>query len=628
MAARKKKPVVNDPRKPTLEMIQQRRADAQMYWGRCVGPWNMDDQYFNLRRAVSAPPPYDEDIYYPPTGNEVVITLADHITGNDPIIEVPEANDSLKAVGRSERLEKSYAGALVRFREYQQHMDPIRALIVNAGVFGMMISQGPIYDPSVWGLAPESDKYKKDDEYDDAMSEYEARKKTDWPFFWRVHDPRNILLDPGTHGKKWVIVYYLRAVGDIAAQWPSWDRRINGAVMENDSTQVYWLEYWDEHYRAYIISNDQLMDEIRPHRYGKPPFQIRSAGLGKESVYPEEIYRSILFPVRSSLDAEIKTASQMAVIIRNTAWSTMLTPENSGLTSIQPGKVVPMRSGEDIAATKPLTEYKPELLNGLAGHRASISNDIEAGTFPRVVKGIAGGARSGYLNNSQVAQAKVRFGPPQKALESLLSEFFADFARCVENVVQEDLPIWGPTAGGFVDTVLKPADINGYYYNVVTVDPKLPTDAAMDVEIGNLLLSVGGVDKNTFISKYAHLPNPGEIRKLVMRDKIMDSPEFLRLAVLRTAIETGIIDEVLDIAAKTGADPQAFLQALGFGTPAPQQAPGPNAPISPAAAAAQHTPSGAPNATQRTQPGGGLNAPTPGGQADIRNQVVPQLAIR
>ncbi len=161
----------------------------------------------------------------------------------------------------------------------------------------------------------------------------------------------------------------------------------------------------------------------------------------------------------------------------------------------------------------------------------------------------------------------------------------------------------------------------------MNVTPKLPTDRGAEVEIGNLLMSTGSLDKDTFIQEYAGHQNPQEIRQKVLRDKIMESPEFVRVAVLATAMQTGIIDYVLDTAQKTGADPTAFLQAVGFGTPAPQQPAGPNAPINPLAAAAQHTPSTAPDATQHAQPSGGFNI-TPSPQQQVRNQAAPGVPIR
>ena len=613
-----------------------RKSDAQRFWGPLHAEQEMDNQYFQLNRPVNAPEEYKSDIYYPATGNSIVTTLADHVAGDAPQIKVPEANQTLKAGKRSDTLEQCYVAALTRFRDVQR-ADPIRALVISAGWAGQMISQGPIFDPSVWGEKPTMEKYSTDGDYKDAMDEYEARQRTEWPFFWKIHDPRFVFPDPGTHGRKWVIVACRRNVGDISAQWPSWDRRIDGMTRADkpleDMFEVEWVEYWDPHYRAYIAS-ETLIDKIRPHRYGKPPFQIRSAGLGKESPgvgLVHEMYRSMLFPVRSPLDAEIQSASQVRVMYRNTAWTTMLTPEGSGFTKMAPGKVVPMRNKDDILATRPVSEYRADVIAGLMAEKEAIGADIEQGTYPNVVRGIkAKGINSGYGQNSLVAQAKVRFGPVVIELQSLLSEFIGDFARCVENVVAEPLPVWGPLAGGFVDVVLKPEDINGYYYNVVTVNPKLPVDRATEIEVGNLLLQVGAIDMDTYISDFAGYEQPGKMRLRVLRDKIMNSPEFTRIATVAAAMETGLIDYALDVATRAGVDASAFLQVLGFGVPGQQQLPAPTAPVNPAMAAAQHTPSNATNATQGSPASPGIpssaTAP-PGSPQAVRNAVAPGLSI-
>ncbi len=616
------------PTPPTIEDIMGRKSDAERFWGPLHAEQEIDNQYFQLQRPVNAPAAYQSDIYYPATGNSIVTTLADHVAGDSPQIKVPEANQTLKAGKRSESLEQCYVAALTRFRDVQR-ADPIRALVISAGWSGQMISQGPIFDSSVWCKTPTQEKFSTDGQYAEAMDEYEARQRTEWPFFWKIHDPRFVFPDPGTHGRKWVIVFCRRNVGDISAQWPDWDRKLNpGDPPLPDMFEVEWIEYWDCHYRAYLAGG-QLIDKIRPHRYGKPPFQIRSAGLGKESPgvgLVHEMYRSMLFPVRSPLDAEIQSASQVRVMYRNTAWSTMLTPTGSGFTQMEPGKVVPMRNAADIAATKPVSEYRADVIAGLMEEKRSIGQDIEQGTYPNVVKGIkASGINSGYGQNSLVAQAKVRFGPVVVELQSLLSEFISDFARCVENVVGEPVPIWGPLAGGFVDTVLKPSDINGYYFNLVTVNPKLPVDRATEIEVGNLLLQVGAIDMDTYISDFAGYEQPGKMRLRVLRDKIMASPEFTRIATVAAAMETGIIDYALDVANRAGVDPVPFLQVLGFGVPGQQQMPGAVAPVNPAMAAAQHTPSNAANATQGTP--SVPSSPPPGSPMAVRDAAAPGVSI-
>ena len=621
MAKQPKRPKITAPTKDTIML---RLREGERYWGVLHGAMDIDDQYFNLRRPVNAPAPYNEDIYYPATGNSIVITLADHVAGESPRIQVPEANEGLRAQGRSERLEKGYQAALSRFRETSR-MDPIRALVISMGWAGMAVSKGPIFDPSAWGLLPERGKYDSEKGYDDALDEYEARKRTEWPFYWEVCDPRTVYPDPGTHGRNWVIVSYQRTVGDIAAQWPEWDKRVKGMSKSDpqmpDDAKVDWVEYWDRHFRAYMVGGEFIL-EPKAHRYGKPPFQIRSSGLGKESGPPEDVYRSMLFPVRRPLDAEIRTKSQLSVMIRNTAWSTVLSVRNKGLTSIQPGQVVQMTDAESIAAVRPLTEYKPEVLSGIMAHSQSISADIEEGTYPQVVKGIkAKGISSGYGQNSLVAQAKVRFGPVAVSLQSMLTEFFSDFARCVELVVEEPVPVWGPLAGGFVDVVLKPSDINGYYYNVVTVNPMIPGESAVAIQETEHLMALGLIDKST-ASHRAGIENPGEMYRLILRDKIMANPMFERIAAVEAAVQTGILDRVMEIAGQYGLDPLPFFQVLGLGVPGQQQTPGTPPPADIANQAAQSTLPGTPSAMQKTQP---LDQPGP--QAATRNEAVPGVSI-
>jgi len=391
-----------------------------------------------------------------------------------------------------------------------------------------------------------------------------------------------------------------------------------------DDALVDWVEYWDEHFRAYLVGGE-FIDGPRRHRYAKPPFQIRASGLGSGTGKPEEMYRSMLFPVRNLLDAEIKTKSQLQVMIRNTAWTQYLAIRNTGFDKVAPGTIAQMTSAEAVAAVRAVTEYQPAVFQGIMQHGAEISASIEEGTYPQVVKGIkAKGIASGYGQNSLVAQAKVRFGPVAVSLQTLLSEFFSDFARCVENVVGEVVPVWSPYAKD-VDAKIDPKDIAGYYYNVVTVNPLVPGESAVALQEGEHLLNLGAIDMGTFSQRYGAIENPGEMRKLVMRDKIMNSPEFQRIAIVEAAVETGVLDRAIDIALKYELDPLPFFQVLGLGVPGQQQMPNTPGPANPAQQASQNQLGGAPDATMKAQPEP-FGVP-PGPQAQARNAAAPGLSI-
>lgn len=639
------------PAPPTLDDIMARFQDAQQYWGLLHAEQNTDRTMFNLQQTVSVPQGYN--VIRPATANSIILTAADHIAGDAPQVEVPPSGISKAAQDRSERLEHGLQDALWRFQS--GHVEnPLRSLVITGLWSGMMVSQGPIFDGAEWGMIPVESEYGEGETYEYAKSEYEDNKRTSWPFFWRVVDPRYVFPDPGTVGQEWVIVSYQRTAGSVKQQWPSWDMRLKDMSRQDkplqSGTLINFMEYWDAKYRAYIVgagarlggftgtgvssSSGQFLDGPREHRYGKPPFQIRSMGYGEDAGLPHERFRSILYPARSLINQEIAALSQLDAMMRRTAWSVVMTPIGSGFDSIEPGTIKEM-DPDAIEKTKPFSEIQPAVIQSLMAELQFLSEQIQGATFPDVLQGIsAKGIHSGYGQNSLVAQAKVKYGAAVTNLQGLLADFLIDFTRCVEYVVGEPVPIFGHTRWGAVDSKLSPEDVSDLKKVNVIVNPKLPTDDANDIAIGQILLGLGAIDMDTFVEKFAHFQFPGEMKIRVLRDKALMSPEIQRVLALAAALENGYIDYVMEAAQKLGMDPGMLLATLGFGVPTqtgqggfggqqgaqqapPQQAGGQPQNVSPQMAL-----------PQQSLFGGNLKPqPQAGSQRAVRDQAAPGLAI-
>ncbi len=642
MARRKK--VIDD--KPTIDDILMKLTDASQFWGTLHTEQDVDHAMFQLEQFVAVPAGYN--IVRPATANSIINTAADHIAGDSPQVEVPEANLSKKAQERSEELEHGLQDALWRSQSAYVE-NPIRSLVITGLWSGQMISQGPLFDASEWGLEPIESDYDDVQKYKEDKDEYENVKRTNWPFFWRALDPRFVYPDPGTVGREWVIVRYQRAAGSIKQQWGDWDMRLPGMAKTDpplrSGVMVNFLEYWDCKYRAYLVGSAGIgsftgtgaqftgtgygqgsgtfLDGPREHHYAKPPFQIRSCGYGEDTGLPHERFRSILYPARSLINQEIAAFSQLDAMMRRTAWSVVMTPVGSGFDSIQPGTVKEM-AREDIEATKPFSEINPAIIQALMQEIEVLSAQIQEATFPNVVQGIkAKGIASGYGQNSLVAQAKVKYGAAVVNLSSLLAEWCVDMAHTVQYQVGETVPIFGNTRWGNVDSKLVPSTIGDLKKVVVTVNPVLPTDAANDVAIGQILLGLGAIDMDYFRSEYAHITQPGEMGIRVLRDRAMQSPEVQRVLALAAAMENGYIEYALQMAAKVGMDPGMFLSLLGLGAPQQQSGAmsqlGAGAPQN--AAAQMSTP-------QQSLMGGNMKPqPQPGSPSAVRNEAVPGVPI-
>lgn len=577
------------PPKPTRDTVLRLLSDAHYYWNVRLVEQNTDYTYFTLQQAVNVPQGFN--VIRPPTPYTICSATADQIGGDRPNVEIHPINNTLKAEQKSEKLERALNASLDRFFQ-ERPESQVRTAGLNISWAGMICSQGPIFDPDCWGLQPERDQYDSEEKFQEAKESYDERKRQRWPFYWRMVDPRWVYPDPGTTGKRYVIVSYQRTVGDIKAQWPNWDGRIPGSVPTQasasystlggalggaaygggsigsmtslngyyrDVDQIQWVEYWDTKWRVYMAGNVVL--DVSEHSYGKPPFQIRSSGLGDDTGLPWERYRSLLYPVRSMLDQDVRIACQIDAIMRQHAWPQIMTPKNSGFGELQPGTVREMDI-PDIEATKAFTALPQGLLDALLKEQEVVREAIFNATVPVIVMGQkAPGLPSGFGQNSLVAQAKIRFGPMVNAIESMMGEFMADLLHCVKYVVKEPVPIWGPTASGFVDDVLDPDDIDGYVLPVVKVNPKLPIDRANEIAIGTNLLKINAIDMDTFLTDFAGYDQPEEMRVLRMRDQILNSPAIHAFLTLAAAKEIGLDKYFMEMAKEFGMDPQTAMGA-------------------------------------------------------------------
>lgn len=596
---------------------QQSRLES--YWGDLHMQQDKWWRVYNLMLEVGVPDGYN--IVYPGTGNAVIETAADHITGDTPLVKVPITKETKGARDQSELLEKWLQASLFRFEE-QAESDPVRGVITDLLWAGQVVSHGPLFLPDAWGDDPMTSATSlTPKQLEEAQADYESEKKQNWPFFWRLIDPRYTFADPGTHGRKYVIIKYERYVGEIREQWPEWNsRKPGGAERYQDTERVTWYEYWDAQNKVYIGGRELCLRA--KHDAGKPPFQIKGSGRGQRSGDPLQRYRSMLFAATGMIQQEIAAACQRDAVMRNAAWTMMFTPIGSKFKKLEPGKTQPM-DPKHIELTKAVTEIKPEVIAALSTEHQWIDSAIQEATYPKVAMGFAsggGGRSSGYLTNSLAALAKLKFNPFIKSAEQVLGLFFADLLNCIEEEVKEDVPVFGPTKKGFVDLSIGPDDIKGNRYVLVKLHPKLPVDRSNEVQLGHMLKADGVLDDDTYIEDYAGYEQPEEMRVRIRRDQIMNSPIVAGLLHLGAAKETGMLTWLAELATEVGMDPllvqQQLIQSV-IGQMQPPAQPEPGAPTEPGTPGAPQAgvPKSPLSPTQQTAPAAGA-IPTQSQAAD------------
>lgn len=554
------------PKQPKKDDVLSLIKQAEQYWGPLHLEQQIDYEIVNNLQSISVPAGYQA--YYTGTGFAIVDTAAQHITGDIPQIDVPEANPSMEAQKRSERLEDGLRDA--QYKIDQEATDDIRRTIVKNGLWsGMFVSKGPIFDAQAWGKIPLEAGYATSEDYKSALDQYEADKKLNWPIIRMAVDPRFVFPDPGTTGRKWVAVKSRRSVGSIRAQFTSWDGRTKGMSKGQDpmpdTQEVDFIEWWDEHFFGYFVGSELLDDKFYDHSYGQPPFQIRSAGYGIDTGTVEERFRSIIYPARGLLNAKIAILNQLIGITRRTAWPFGLVPDGFPINEMTPGKWLEYPE-DKIALVRKLDEFDPQIVSHLMTLIQQIDSQIEHLTFPNVVAGFAvGGSRAGYLQNSLVAQAKVKFEPAIRNLTALEQDFWVALTGCVVNEIGEDLPIWGTTRWGSVDSTIRVADAKGLQHVKVNLTPKLPMDRANEIAIGQVLKQMEMITDAAFLSDFAGYSEPGKMLEAVRVEKALKDPAIQRVFTFAAFLETDYAQAVFDAADKLGIPKADLLKMLGFG---------------------------------------------------------------
>src|SRR5258706_16361319 len=111
-----------------MEPLQTSRW-AKPYWEPLHPEMDTDYRICQNMQTIVIPGGYDP--LFTGTAASIIGSAADHIAGEHPAIEVPEANNSKSAQERSERLEKGLQGAQDKIDAAQT--DNIRRTIVLNG---------------------------------------------------------------------------------------------------------------------------------------------------------------------------------------------------------------------------------------------------------------------------------------------------------------------------------------------------------------------------------------------------------------------------------------------------------------------------------------------------------------
>ncbi len=532
-----------------------------------------DDLYYNQGFTVSGVPmPANFEQIRPDTAKMVVDMATNNTSGNYPRIHAPRTHETEKAQINSTLREKAVSGFWYRTANAEAE-NPIRSWAKHLFLRGAAAG-AVLYDQDLWPAMPERDKFSSENDFKDALDEFEATRKSSWPFHTLVLDPMVCYPDLATDGQNYFIVAVQRYAYDLKYQFPEWDYFIPGNDKPCRPTDfVQFITYFDPVWKCYLIGNATIgpgstygqsgienprgvgAKLLRPgivkHGYGFLPYKFLGAGLGQPTGLPHQRFKGLITQTKDLLRAEARRMSHMDALVAEYAFPHVaaqrgvdLHMELGGVTWVPQG-IRPADAVEFKRPTVPLNDVLAEL--------STIREAITRQTVPDPLGGIRPvGVESGYHESILLGTGRTKLKSSIDALERMIEWGSGSFLRIVENKIKAKVSIWGK---GFKETqfiTIGPDDIKGAYEIYAYIAPALPQDEAATLQAGLNLYHDGLIPGRDVLETYAGRENAEELLTERMVEDIGKSGP----------VQSQMVNDVL----------QSFGPAVA--TPGPQGTPG------------------------------------------------------
>ena len=534
------------------------------YFGPMHRTMDLVETYYDLAFKISdIRLPEGVDPVIPSTSRAVIDNATDHVTSDYLIIKQEPKGRSAQARELADVIEKVGQGFFYQVA-LRADAPPIQAAIKTALTFGM---------------APVKESWDED--------AWEKEGELSFPYNVKVLDPRTVLHDPkGGRRPSYVIEVSRRPKIEITDRYPEWT---NPKLQTGLLADVEWLEYHDAKERVYIADGEEV--DRAPNPLGYPPYCISYSGLGSnvDGASPEKRAIGLLWPILSELEMEARILSDVAAIVRYSAFAIPgVDPEDFERTDfkMKPGYLNKIPASFRLLE---LMKFNPELLQLLK----IIQEKIEAATYPGVLTG-AGNMSSGYERAVAVRNAGQKFtyllSQTNYLGTWLLQTAFRYQANHPDNPALTVTGVIGGPRGKrvYVQETVKAKDVGdnlaGLTVEFAMGDPLANQAKAM---LGANLHTQGKIQIRTLHEDYMGIGDSSEEVAGIIADRVLFSPEIQQLLTQAVIQEAGLQEMIQQEAEQVGEtmgmppggqgmEPQGPLFSeseamFGVGTPTPPQ---------------------------------------------------------
>lgn len=287
-----------------------------------------------------------------------------------------------------------------------------------------------------------------------------------------------------------------------------------------------------------VVADDTMVKE--PKRligYDSPPF-VRYPGI-KTPLDGEDGALSVLFPVTGGnkvngaigvAAAQAEAVSYRQRIVEMYSNSSFVTDDQS-LNSVDmaPGAINKIGRGNELRALVP-----PGPHPALDAQVQMLSGFVDDATLPPTMRGQYVGDLSGLALSTMTNPVLMKIAHRQLIREEAYQRVNEIILRLTEAYSKSGWSVWGNRQDGRFELSITPADIAGYYRNVVKLSASLPKDTSGELMADAQFVRDGLLSRGTFIDKYQQLKgldnqSVTDMQAQILRDMILFTGETAKV---------------------------------------------------------------------------------------------------
>ena len=547
----------------SLTDLRKLKRDIESFYGNLHRDIAEDDVFYRLDFAehLNLPKEVRQLGIALPTAREVVDAAVDHIDPRLRRVEVPRKSSAVSAVNQANELKFFYEAFLAYFdRRYSA--SPYRLAAKNMVLSGMGVLK-LLYDRTHRPEEPVQGTEEDYGDYEARRSLWEQDKDISLPFVLHTPHPKNVFPDPWNDVPEWVIESRKMYVGQAISLYPEWKNARNRA----NTTQVTVCEYWTRTHRSVLIDDSPAFGDLMvSHDWGDHPYVFAASGYGyhSEDAEPRHLYVGVLRHLHAILIAQSRMYSVGDILVRNSVW-----PERYliGDRASEMGDDYRPKVGhtKTLPAGVEIKTITPEVPIELIQDFMEMNSRLIAAVSPRIVRGgREPGTSSGFDNQVQLIQARLRYQPLADAMENLLSALCTKAGLFMENMVKSPVSLAGGATQDEYGSISGKA-WRGHRAVRVRINVLEPEDEVRKHNDQLQLLSANVTTEEDVIRKISPEKDPKTVQRNRRKERIVDAvlPVIAQAAAQEIAQRLGIeqaIEEAVKGQGRTPAQPEELSE--------------------------------------------------------------------